>query len=255
MLGLSKKKPVEVVDDLSTSLEDYIETILELQREGGVVRVRDIAEARDVRAASVSVALRRLDEMGLIEYAQREHVKLTDLGLRTARRVRARHEVLRRLFTEVLGLSPDEAESDACAMEHSLGERGMDHLARFLEFITVCPQGLAMIKSFRECDLGGGEGSACARGCDSLRTGVGTAGMVSLADIAPGDRGTVRFVAGRGPIRQRLLDMGILPGVEILVERVAPAGGPVWIALHGYQLSLRRKEAEAVLVTRAGGHR
>jgi Fe2+ transport system protein FeoA len=55
-------------------------------------------------------------------------------------------------------------------------------------------------------------------------------------------------VDGSGAVRQRLLDMGILPGVTIEVERVAPAGDPLWIRLQGYQLSLRRAEAKAIAI-------
>ena len=53
---------------------------------------------------------------------------------------------------------------------------------------------------------------------------------------------------GTGAIRQRLLDMGILPKHLVEVERVAPAGDPIWIRLEGYQLSLRRAEASSILV-------
>jgi DtxR family Mn-dependent transcriptional regulator len=260
MLGKPKKnKEPSLARELSPSLEDYLETIFEFQSDGGVVRVRDIASARDVKAASVSAALKRLHELGLIEYEQRERVVLTSAGLREARRVKSRHEALRRMFHEVLGCTPEEAETDACAMEHSLGERAMDHLTRFLEFVTVCPQGQALIKSFRECGLGQeGDGKAmagCGTECHEFEQNVQrhkrhSASPFSLAEVAAGERVQVRFIAGRGAVRQRLLDLGILPQSRIEVERVALGGGPVWIRLDGYQLSLRRHEAEAVLVER-----
>ena len=69
-----------------------------------------------------------------------------------------------------------------------------------------------------------------------------------VSDLSPGERGSVRQVNGGGAIRQRLLDMGILPDVLIEVERVAPAGDPLWIKSQGLQLSLRRAEADAVIV-------
>ncbi|MBW1871388.1 MAG: ferrous iron transport protein A [Deltaproteobacteria bacterium] len=72
--------------------------------------------------------------------------------------------------------------------------------------------------------------------------------MISVADLQPGENGSVTHVNGHGAIRQRLLDMGILPKVIVEVERVAPSGDPIWIKLQGFQLSLRRKEADAILV-------
>jgi len=71
----------------------------------------------------------------------------------------------------------------------------------------------------------------------------------SISTLRPGEKGVIKRVDGRGAIRQRLLDMGILPNVTIQVERVAPAGGPIWVRLSNLQLSLRRSEANAVLVT------
>ena len=53
-----------------------------------------------------------------------------------------------------------------------------------------------------------------------------------------------------GAIRQRLLDMGILPDTRIEVERVAPSGDPIWIRLQGFQMALRRVEAESIAIVK-----
>jgi Fe2+ transport system protein FeoA len=71
---------------------------------------------------------------------------------------------------------------------------------------------------------------------------------MSLAQLTPGQRCRVRQIEGHGAIRQRLLDMGILPDAVIELARIAPAGDPLWIKLQGFELALRRTEAEAVKV-------
>jgi Fe2+ transport system protein FeoA len=63
---------------------------------------------------------------------------------------------------------------------------------------------------------------------------------MSLSHLGPGERGRVTQVTGAGAIRQRLLDMGIIPDVELEVERRGPTGDPIWIKLQGFQLSLRK---------------
>ena len=85
------------------------------------------------------------------------------------------------------------------------------------------------------------------------RSGQGLADpdRVTVAELRPGQPGRVVAVDGRGAIRQRLLDMGILPGALVVVARVAPAGDPIWIEVEGNHISLRRAEAAAVAV--AGG--
>ncbi len=71
---------------------------------------------------------------------------------------------------------------------------------------------------------------------------------MSIASLKPGQSGRVRQVNCQGAVRQRLLDMGILPGVNLKLARVAPAGDPVWIQLQGYELALRKSEASQVLI-------
>ncbi len=233
--------------DLSQALEDYLETVFLLVKEQGFARVRDIADARDVKAASVSPAMSRLARLGLIQYVRREYITLTPLGEQVARRIYARHQVMTRFFVEVLKVPRAVAQQDACAMEHSLSPRVMDAMARFLEFMELCPEGTVLLEQYGRCTRVNHCETDC---CDSCSPDGSPAASppVSVSDLRPGQVGVVTQVEGRGAIRQRLLDMGILPRVRISVERVAPAGDPIWIKLQGFQLSLRRKEASAVLV-------
>jgi len=237
---------------LTGSLEDYLETILELVQANHFARVRDIAKARNVKAGSVSPALRRLAELGLVKYVRREYVVLTEQGEEQARRVTARHQLLARFFHEVLGMSPAHAQRDACAMEHSLSNEGMDRLRRFFEYLSACPDSPpAFLEAFHRCSLVHADVPPCAHNCgvSQIRTTPEEKKVMCVGDLEVGKSGKIVQVASQGAIRQRLLDMGLLPDVEVRLERVAPGGGPVWIQVHGAQIALRRTEASAVLVT------
>lgn len=72
--------------------------------------------------------------------------------------------------------------------------------------------------------------------------------MSDLSQLQPGERATICEVGGSGPLRRRLLDMGVVPGAEVEVVRVAPLGDPVEYMIKGYRLSLRRSEAARVAV-------
>lgn len=72
--------------------------------------------------------------------------------------------------------------------------------------------------------------------------------MKSLKDLAPGEKATVSKLVGVGPIRRRIVDMGIVPGAELEMERYAPLGDPIEIKLKGYHLSLRKEEADNILL-------
>ncbi len=69
---------------------------------------------------------------------------------------------------------------------------------------------------------------------------------MSLADLGVGQSGRVVGVDGPGAIRQRLLDMGVTRGAEVRVQRLAPLGDPIEIALKGYSLAIRRSEASTI---------
>lgn len=69
-----------------------------------------------------------------------------------------------------------------------------------------------------------------------------------LNTFVPGESGRVLRIEGEGKIRRRLFDMGVTPGAEILLRKLAPLGDPVEINLRGYELSLRKSEAECVVM-------
>lgn len=70
----------------------------------------------------------------------------------------------------------------------------------------------------------------------------------TLNDLRPGDSGTVLKLLGEGPIKRRLMDMGVTKGTEIKVEKVAPLGDPIQVTLRGYHLSFRKSEAQNILI-------
>lgn len=74
-----------------------------------------------------------------------------------------------------------------------------------------------------------------------------------LNELKPGQVCAVKRIEGEGAVRRRLFDMGITPGADIYIRKVAPLGDPVELTLRGYELSVRKAEAEAVIVELKGG--
>ena len=72
--------------------------------------------------------------------------------------------------------------------------------------------------------------------------------MSTLRDAKIGETVTVVKLTGEGPVKRRIMDMGITKGVEVFVRKVAPLGDPVEITVRGYELSLRRKDASMIEV-------
>ena len=73
--------------------------------------------------------------------------------------------------------------------------------------------------------------------------------MMTLRDAAVGETVKVAKLHGTGGIKRRIMDMGITKGIEIYVRKVAPLGDPIEVTLRGYELSIRKSEAEMIEVT------
>ena len=77
---------------------------------------------------------------------------------------------------------------------------------------------------------------------------------MKLSELKQKERATVVEVGGNGVLRQHFLDMGMIPGVEVMVEKRAPMGDPIELRLHGFALALRAEDAEKIIVTAPGQH-
>jgi ferrous iron transport protein A len=71
---------------------------------------------------------------------------------------------------------------------------------------------------------------------------------MNLAMLKPGEKGRIVRIGAIGPLKRRLMDMGVLVGEEIRVEKIAPLGDPMELTIKGYNLSLRKGEAEGIAV-------
>ena len=72
--------------------------------------------------------------------------------------------------------------------------------------------------------------------------------MNTLKNVSVGNTVTVKRLHGEGPIKRRIMDMGITKGVELYIRKVAPLGDPVEITVRGYELSVRKNDAQCVEV-------
>ena len=69
---------------------------------------------------------------------------------------------------------------------------------------------------------------------------------MNLAKLKPGEKGKITAIGAIGPLKRRLMDMGVLVGEEVTVVKVAPLGDPIEVNIKSYRLSLRKKEAQGI---------
>jgi DtxR family Mn-dependent transcriptional regulator len=145
-------------------LEDYLEVIFHLEQSNRVARAKDIADQMSVQRASVTGALKSLAGRGLINYSPYSYITLTSAGRSIARDVIHRHEVLKEFFITALQMDSEQAETNACRIEHGINPEGIDRLVRFLEFIKICPRtGADWLDAFARYCQKGVQTSDCER--------------------------------------------------------------------------------------------
>jgi len=120
-----------MAEQLTESLEDYLEAIAELIAVEGHAHAKEIAAKLNVKMPSVTGALRQLEKMGCIVYNTHYPVQLTDKGREIAEDVIHHHGVLKKFFSEILGLPLEKASETACRLEHLID---CDTISRFILF-------------------------------------------------------------------------------------------------------------------------
>ncbi len=144
-------------DKLTASQEDYLEAIYHISAKKMAARAKDIAQYLDVRASSVTGALRTLGKLELVNYAPYDLITLTEKGKVVAADVVLRHQALKRFLVDVLGVESKEADEAACQMEHTVPRAIVERLVKYSEYVTTCPKGGITWES--------GFGYYCKHGC------------------------------------------------------------------------------------------
>ena len=147
---------------ITPTMEDYLEAIYNLGNEKRVVRVKDIAKRLEVKMPTVTNMLKVLSKNGLIDYEKYEYLELTSKGIDVGREIHRRHQVFRNFLTNILKVSSEKANKEACKMEHAVSPSTMDRFIEFMEFTQSCPRaGSTWLDYFDEFRLNGKKPDKC----------------------------------------------------------------------------------------------
>jgi DtxR family transcriptional regulator, Mn-dependent transcriptional regulator len=122
---------MQVITNESTEM--YLETLYLLQRSHGHAHVADIAKKLDITMPSVSKAMRKLKDLGYINMETYGPVTLTKKGERFSKRINRKHNLISDFLQKALNVSREEAEENACRMEHVITDDLMDSIQEYLE--------------------------------------------------------------------------------------------------------------------------
>lgn len=120
-------------EPVSHTIAHYLVSIAELHEAYGYARVSDVARQMGITRGSASITLKGLKQKELVLEDDRKFLRLSEAGQEVADSIRAKKAVMKRLFIELLGVSPEQAEEDTCQIEHLISAETAAKAARFLE--------------------------------------------------------------------------------------------------------------------------
>ncbi len=227
MSSKTKNNEQEFFNDsgLSPNMEDYLETISLLAKKNRVVRVKDIAKKLKVKMPSVTSALQKLKERGLVEYEKYGYVDLTEEGENLAERVYSRHSCLADFFEHVLKIGKNEADAQACRVEHHLSPQSCRQIKRLVEYMNS--------------DTTNGQWKDDFLSMMEERP---------LCELSEGQRAIIVRIDAHTVLKKRLIEIGFRKGETIKLVRYAPLEDPLQVRIKGCDVSLRVEEAKTVIV-------
>lgn len=131
------------------NMEDYLEAIWNLQDKKGYVKAKDIAERLEVSRPSVSGMIKRLSENNYILYEKYGGIVFTEKGKKLAQKIKKRHNLFVE-FLKIIGVSEQNAQQDACRLEHDVSPETITCLLEFVEFISLLPESSKWKEYFQE---------------------------------------------------------------------------------------------------------
>ena len=118
---------------ITATLEDYLELIYETIQDKSTIKAIDIAKKFNISRASVTEALQRLEQKGYIKYGRYQPISLTDKGSNLAKDIIYKHETLKKFFVSLLNLSQEEAELNACKIEHIITPTAFERIKEYVK--------------------------------------------------------------------------------------------------------------------------
>ena len=241
---LSNEKPSH--KKITPNIQEYLETIYKLSTNGERVKTTKISKNLKIAPGSVTQMIKKLEDIGYVDYSQYKGVKLTKTGLKEAKNVTRKHRILERFLSDVLNLNDNVIHEQACEMEHSLSDEAERAMCQVLEHPDKCP-GESPIPAcdfpFKSCE----ECKTHQEG-DVSEVGKRNENLIPVMDLKNNQLGRISFIRGDYKVIRRLLDMGITIGAIINVIKVSPLSESVEVIIEGSKLAIGRDIACNVFV-------
>jgi DtxR family Mn-dependent transcriptional regulator len=231
---------VKTEEPLSATVEEYLETIYNMNMEGEVVIGARLAEKFSVAPPTVTEMLKRLMRDGYVEMDNKRQITLTEAGNAAAEAVLRRHRLTERFLVDMLGMQWHQVHEEACRLEHFISGAVEARVFASLNNPTTCPHGNPIPGSV-----------------ENARNYLKDHGAVRLSTLGVGEKATILLISEVVEDEEALIlylhEKGLTPGTQLTVlanEGVGEQGEEFKLEVEGRGVCISKTSAAKIWVTR-----
>ncbi|MGL6298884.1 MAG: metal-dependent transcriptional regulator [Methanobacteriaceae archaeon] len=207
---------------LSENMEEYLEALYKYDTRSDFVSTNKLSSSLDVSPGSVTQMLKKLDDLGYVNYVPYKGAKLSITGFRLAKTIIRKHRILELFLFDVLKIREDKVHFQACEMEHSLSGDAEMALCKILNSPDSCPDN----RLIPECNFDFSSCSECETTANDIEAiPIRKKTLISLYQLHEGEKGRVLFLRGSNKFLNGLANVGIEIGALIRVNYIDEVNG------------------------------
>lgn len=231
--------------ELSENIEEYLEVLYKYGDKKNYVSTTEISKELNIAPGSVTQMLKKLEDLGYINYIPYKGANLSDEGFKIAQKITRKHRILEKFLKDILKVKPENVHMQACDMEHSLSDEAERAMCHILEHPDFCPDD----KPIPPCDFDFVNCGDCISDENDIEEiGVRKSNLISISDLYSNEKAEVSFIRGDSNVLKQLISLGIAIGTPVQIDDTNPRNDYLDIFVNGSKIELPRSIANNIFV-------
>lgn len=201
--------------EISDNIEEYLETLYKFGTKDSYVSTTTLSKELGIAPGSVTQMLKKLEDIGYIDYVPYKGASLTGEGNKIAQKITRKHRILERFLKDVLKIKDENLHAQACEMEHSLSDEAERAICHMLEHPDTCPDDHLI----PACDFDFANCDDCLNNKSDIEDiGIRDFNLLSISQLSSGDEGEVLFIRGGDAALANAIDLGLNIGSKVTIS-------------------------------------
>lgn len=201
-------------DKISENIEEYLEVLYRNGSNGEQVSTTQLSKDLGIAPGSVTQMLKKLEDLGYIEYTPYKGATLTNEGMKIAQKITRKHRILEKFLLDILKVKEENIHDQACEMEHTLSDEAERAICTMLHHPDLCPDDNVI----PACDFEFGSCQECFSQKDFDQVMNRKFNLLSISELSTDAEGTISFIRGNDELLDDITQKGIKIGQHLTYE-------------------------------------